>query len=261
MTVRDGVMFFTMPLIEGENFSDWLRARGALSDDDVEAALEIFFRVCDALSFAHSRGVVHRDIKPANIMVGEHGQVYLMDWGIARVLSPAAGTDALAGLDVEDADPAETVRIRRKKSTTLTAAPVEEEGVVLGTYAYMSPEQARGDVDKIDERTDVFALGAVLYRVLVGRAPFEGVNAFDSLARAAECRLPEIKPHRLGTLRRALLDVALSAMQKQPDSRFQNVTAFKNAVQQVLRGRIRFPIQHHKAGDMILEAGGQGDDA
>ncbi len=260
-TDDDGVMFFTMPLIEGETLSEWLRHRAPLSDEDIEAALDIFFRVCDALSFAHSRGVVHRDIKPANIMVGEHGQVYLMDWGIARVMAHTAVLGDAPEFDVsENINPTDTQVIRRR-TTTLTAAPVEEEGVVLGTYAYMAPEQARGDVENIDERTDVFGLGAVLYRVLVGRAPFEGTNAFDSLARAAESRLPEIKTHRMNTLRRALLEVAKSAMRKDPTDRFQNVTAFKNAVQQVLRGRIRFPVRHCRAGDLIVTAGDQGDDA
>ena len=92
----DGKMFFTMQLIEGRTFSEFLDSNPPDNDERVEQALEVFFRVCDAISFAHSRGVVHRDVKPSNIMVGEFGQVYLMDWGIARVL-PEADVQAASG--------------------------------------------------------------------------------------------------------------------------------------------------------------------
>ncbi len=242
----DGKMFFTMQLIEGRTFSEFLDANPPDNDERVEQALEIFFRVCDAISFAHSRGVVHRDVKPSNIMVGEFGQVYLMDWGIARVL-PEAERQAAAG--------------GRTRTTTLTIPAVDERGQVLGTYAYMAPEQARGALDEIDARTDVFGLGAVLFRITAGRPPIGGETTADQLDNAAEARLVDVSGEIGDGLRRALLEVAGQAMQKDRSRRFQNAAGLKRAAQNVLRGRFRFDSMHLGAGSLILREGDSGDDA
>jgi len=251
-----GVLFFTMRLIEGQTFSEWLRENPLVSDEELESALEIFFRVCDALSFAHSRGVVHRDVKPANIMVGEHGQVYLMDWGIARVL-PTTEEPIVDSMQSSEA----TAVTARRRTTTLTAPVIDEQGLILGTYAYMSPEQARSAIDDVDARTDVFALGAVLYRVLVGRPPIEGKTPYDALAKAAEAAIPDAKDEVAGTLKKALLDVAMQAMQRRRTHRFQTVAALKQAAQQVLRGRVRYPVTRAAKGTVIVHEGQRTDDA
>jgi serine/threonine-protein kinase len=248
----DGKLFFTMKLIEGVSFSEHLRAHPPESDEDVEQALEIFLRVCDALAFAHSRGVVHRDVKPANIMVGEHGQVYLMDWGIARVGAQAPGSEAGDG----------GAEARQRRATaTLSIPAVDERGLVLGTYAYMAPEQARGEAERIDARTDVFMLGAVLYRIVVGRPPIAGKTAIEALANAAEARIPDVRDQVQGMLRRSLVEVALQAMQAEPEHRFQSAQALKQAAHEVLRGRFRFPQRNVAAGELILREGEPGDDA
>jgi eukaryotic-like serine/threonine-protein kinase len=247
-----GKLFFTMNLVEGVSFSELLHDHPPQTDEDIERALEIFFRVCDALSFAHSRGVVHRDVKPANIMVGEHGQVYLMDWGIAKV--GAAAPRPSEGQAVGGAG-------QRRFTTTLSVLPSDDGGLVLGTYAYMAPEQALGKTDAIDPRTDVFMLGAVLYRVVVGRPPVSGKTALEALANAAEARFPDARNEVEGMLRRSLLEVALQAMQRDPAQRFQNVQALKQAAQQVLRGHVRFPVHHAAPGELILREGEPGDDA
>ncbi|HUU01893.1 MAG TPA: protein kinase [Myxococcota bacterium] len=242
----DGKMFFTMQLIEGRTFSEFLDSNPPDNDERVEQALEVFFRVCDAISFAHSRGVVHRDVKPSNIMVGEFGQVYLMDWGIARVL-PEADVQAATG--------------ERRRTTTLTIPAVDERGQVLGTYAYMAPEQARGALDEIDARTDVFGLGAVLFRIVAGRPPISGKTTADQIDNASEARLVDVSEEVKDALRRALLEVAGQAMQKDRTRRFQNAAGLKRAAQHVLRGRFRFSSLKVDAGSLILREGESGDDA
>lgn len=242
----DGRLFFTMQLIEGRNFSDFLEEHPPETDDGVERALEVFFRVCDALSFAHARGVIHRDVKPSNIMVGDFGQVYLMDWGVARVL-PAVTS-------AEEGSP-------RPRPTTLTMPAIDERGMVVGTYHYMAPEQARGRVDEVDIRTDVFSLGAVLYRIVAARPPIEGRSAADALDNAAAARVVDVRGEVQDALPRALLEVAMQAMQKEKTRRFQSVAALKGAVQEVLRGRFRFPVRRVGAGTLILEEGATGNDA
>ena len=246
-----GTTYFTMKLVDGVTLSAFLAEHDAAQDDDaLFAALDVFAKVCDALSFAHSRGVIHRDIKPSNIMTGEFGQVYLMDWGIALVAESGASTKAPKRDD-------ET----RRRTTSLTAFAVEGPGTVLGTYAYMSPEQAKGDAARMDERTDVFGLGAVLFRVVAGRPPFVGQNELDTLALAAECALPAIEARPGDRLRATLLQVATRAMRKERDDRYPNVLEMKRAVEGVVRGRLRFPITKVPAGTLVIQEGSRGDDA
>src|SRR5262249_25465972 len=129
---------------------------------------------CQAIAYAHSRGVVHRDLKPSNIMLSDFGETVVVDWGLAKEQGASEFRDA-----TPTPDPA----------PELTVA-----GVALGTPAYMSPEQARGDVDGIDSRTDVFNLGAVLYEVITGRPPFEGATSSQIIDKVLA---GDLKPVRL----------------------------------------------------------------
>jgi serine/threonine-protein kinase len=162
--------YFTMKLVQGQTLAALLHDR-ADADQDRPRFLQIFEQVCQTLAYAHACGVVHRDLKPANIMVGAFGEVQVMDWGLAKVLT---------GADVADpapAAPADPVRAP-------AAADQTEAGTILGTPAYMAPEQARGDVERIDERADVFGLGAILCDILTGQPPFAGPT-MDALRQAA----------------------------------------------------------------------------
>jgi len=158
-SLPDGSPFLAMKLIAGRTLADLLRDRLAA---DLPRFVQVFEQVAQAVAFAHSRGVIHRDLKPANVMVGAFGEVQVMDWGLARSES---GDDA-AGEAVTAED------------ESATAA-----GAVMGTPAYMAPEQARGEL--VNPRADVFALGGILCEILTGHPPFAGDGARAVLARAA----------------------------------------------------------------------------
>jgi WD40 repeat protein len=151
--LADGRPFLAMKLIRGQTLSRLLETGPANRGRFVPA----FAQVCQAVAFAHARNIIHRDLKPANIMVGEFGEVQVMDWGLAKALGfePAAGTD----------EPAEIPWAR-------DADLVTGAGSVLGTPAYMSPEQADGEIARVDKRSDVFGLGAVLCAILTGEPPY-----------------------------------------------------------------------------------------
>src|SRR5262249_21256309 len=125
----------------------------------------VFAQVCQALAYAHSRKVIHRDLKPANVMVGAFGEVQVMDWGLAKVL--ASGGDAQPEATEPDDGRTEIRTMREADSAT-------HAGSVLGTPAFMSPEQAQGAVSEVDERADVFGLGAILCVILTGKPPYAG---------------------------------------------------------------------------------------
>jgi serine/threonine-protein kinase len=162
--------FFAMKLVRGRTLAALLEARDG-PEHDRPRLLGIFEQVCQAVAYAHAHGVIHRDLKPTNVMVGSFGEVQVMDWGLAKVLA-RDGT-------VEATGPA-IGAVRDGRGTGTSRA-----GSVMGTPAYMAPEQARGEVDRLDERSDVFALGAILCEALTGRPPFAGRTRAEVLERAA----------------------------------------------------------------------------
>jgi tetratricopeptide (TPR) repeat protein len=159
--------YFTMKLVKGRTMASLLDARGG-SGDELPRFLSIFEQVCRTMAYAHSRGVIHRDLKPSNIMVGGFGEVQVMDWGLAKVL--ASGGVADESRAVERLDQVSVVRTLRTGSD----ADASQAGSVMGTPAYMPPEQAGGDIEALDERADVFGLGAILCEVMTGSPPYTG---------------------------------------------------------------------------------------
>jgi serine/threonine-protein kinase len=172
----DGRPYFAMKLVKGRTLADLLAGR-ADPRQDLPRFLAIFEQVCQTEAYAHARRVIHRDLKPANVMVGSFGEVQVMDWGMAKVLSPGGDTGASQDRQAPEGDT--VIRTGRSGST----AEASQAGTVLGTPSFMPPEQARGEVDKIDERADVFGLGAILCVILTGRPPYTG-SAYEVHGRA-----------------------------------------------------------------------------
>jgi Tfp pilus assembly protein PilF len=174
----DGLPFFAMKLIKGRTLAALLRERPD-PGRDLPRFVGVFRQVCQAVAYAHSRGVIHRDLKPLNVMVGAFGEVQVMDWGLAKALP------RLAEEGPAPAAPADTAyAVRPDPAHTLT-----QTGDVMGTPGYMAPEQARGEA--VDERCDVFGLGAILCEVLTGRPPFATGGGLDRRLQAMDGNITE----------------------------------------------------------------------
>jgi serine/threonine-protein kinase len=233
----NGIPYFTMKLVQGTSFDKWLKKRPLGTVERIEQGIEILLKVCDALAYAHHRGVVHRDLKPENIMVGDFGQVYLMDWGLAKLTrsEPASGPGSM----------------------------MNAKGAV-GTPYVMSPEQAKGDPDDIDPRSDVFGVGAILFELLSGHGPYgkEARDAKTILALAARGQVVSIDQacEHLSIPRR-IRAVAERATQPIPGKRFQTITELQDAMRAFLHGGLHLPQKTFAAGELIVREGDKGDAA
>ena len=150
----DGRVYYAMKFVRGSRLDEYASHNASQRD-----RLRKFQAVCDAVAFAHAHGVIHRDLKPQNIMIGSFGEVLVLDWGVAKILKAPVSSEA----DTLILPPAE-------QSTSLVDT---SHGTVIGTRDYMSPEQARGEIKQLDQRSDIYSLGAVLYFLLTNRAPAE----------------------------------------------------------------------------------------
>jgi serine/threonine-protein kinase len=242
--------YFTMKLVKGKTLTDMLRddERNHGTGDFYYKFLSIYSKVCDALAFAHNKRVVHRDLKPDNIMIGSFGEVYLMDWGIARVLGPKAQANG---------ETVEAVQVRKDANI----ADLDAEGQVIGTFYYMAPEQAHAQLSKVDERTDIFLMGAVLYELLTGIPPYFAPTPIETVmqAQACEVRAPEIMaPER--NIPSALSRICMKCMAKDQNDRYQDAMELKRDVENFIRGGAAFPAITFEAGQHLMyegEIGGQ----
>jgi len=206
---------FTMKLVDGETLHDMLDRIGpnALDAEHLEQLLGIVIKVCDALSFAHSRHIVHCDLKPSNVLVGSFGEVYLTDWGVAQRVERGGG------------DPNER--------------PTRPYGdaVLVGTPAYMAPEQAWGRREDIDARTDVYGVGGLLYAILTRRPPHDGgdVHADLELAKRGIVREPA-QLARGRALPPGLCRIAMRALSASPSHRHESIAILRADIERFLRG-------------------------
>ncbi|MHC5082120.1 MAG: serine/threonine-protein kinase, partial [Planctomycetota bacterium] len=238
--------------------------------------LQIFLKICDAIAFAHSKGVIHRDLKPENVMVGRFGEVLVMDWGLAKVRgrTDLAAEDLVATIRTEGqpGKPFDTENAEREtedaegSSSTVEESQEEDqrnqkklqrsqarrtpartmEGDVLGTPSYMPPEQAAGRVDDVDARSDVFSLGSILYKILTHEAPYSGATAAEVVRKAvrAEYLAPRVKSPWLG-IPAELQSICLKAMRLKKEERYGSVEALIGDVRAFQDHR---PVRAHRYG-------------
>jgi serine/threonine protein kinase len=211
-TLQDGRVFYTMKFVEGQRLDQHLESVQSVPD-----RLRLFLRICDAVAFAHARGVLHRDLKPANVMVGSFGEVLVLDWGLAKIVNSAK--QAAANSDPEatiiDEGPATSEAQDPSRSAATTA-----HGAVMGTPGYMSPEQAQGDNAALDERSDIFSLGALLRFMLTRDSP------------NARSRENPSGP----ALNKSLEAICVKATAKHPEDRYPRVTQLAADVSRYLDG-------------------------
>ncbi len=213
---------YAMKLVAGQSLRQIIDDQRRKPDtrEALAGRLEVFLKVCDAMAFAHNLGVIHRDLKPANIMVGPFHEVYVMDWGIARILD-APDTLATGGSDDEDSE------------QTSTDIDRTRNGTILGTPAYMSPEQAAGDLDRMGRRSDVMALGLILYEIAHLARAYQAPTVMEVLFKVMNA---EKEPPPAGSIAsaglRAIIDRATRA---DPADRYASVTALGEDVRRWLR--------------------------
>jgi len=221
---HDGRPYYAMRFVEGKLEGSSLRdairrfhdAEKKPGRDPGASAIEFrellgrFIDVCDAIAYAHSRGVIHRDLKPGNIMLGPYGETLVVDWGLAKALGRT--------------DPEPSPVEHKPVSSSTSDSSQTEPGSVLGTPAYMSPEQARGDLRSLGPRSDVYSLGATLYTLLTGRPPYQAERASDLVAAVQKGGFAP--PRRLRpSIDRALEAVCLKAMALLPLDRYDSARA------------------------------------
>jgi serine/threonine-protein kinase len=227
--------YFTMKLVQGDTLAALLAGRENPARE-LPRFLGVFEQICQTLAYAHAQGVIHRDLKPSNVMVGGFGEVQVMDWGLAKVLDRARGKRPgdRAGDGPEESPPlaGDTGGVSGTRS-----------GQALGTLAYMPPEQARGELGRVDERADVFGLGAMLCEILTGRPPFSGRNSEEVFARAKACDHAEALARLDGCgADDELLQLARACLAPQPEDRPRDagavaraMTAYQAGVEERLR--------------------------
>jgi serine/threonine-protein kinase len=219
--------YFTMKLVSGRTLGALLEEREA---GDRRRLLDVFESVCQTIAYAHSRGVIHRDLKPANVMVGAFGEVQVVDWGLAKVLASGGTADEFAARRSRSSGPdVETTRSKGSGSGSRS-----QVGSVMGTPAYMPPEQARGEVERLDERTDVFALGAILCEILTGKPPYTGETG-RTIEQARMARLEDAHA-RLDACRAEpeLIALCKRCLTAEQDARPRSAKVLAEAVQAFL---------------------------
>ncbi len=216
----DGTLYYVMKLVRGQTLLDALKGR------DLQGRLSLlprFIDVCNAIAFAHSHGVIHRDLKPENIMLGQFGETLVLDWGLAKIKDQK---------DLRGGDIAGFIARLRDRDTGATAM-----GVPMGTPQYMPPEQALGDVANIDERSDVYTLGAILYEILTGRPPYQERTPMQTILAVLEKPVvppqeiePEVPPE--------LAAIAMRALSRDKLSRYATASELVEEVLCFQQGRL-----------------------
>ncbi|MHC4548088.1 MAG: SUMF1/EgtB/PvdO family nonheme iron enzyme [Planctomycetota bacterium] len=239
-TTGDGRPWFTMKLVRGRTFREIfhdlrLGRKEVEREYTLHRLVSILERICEALHFAHERGVLHRDIKPDNVMLGDYGEVHVMDWGLAKVGGETGAID--------------TARVESGLET--------QYGALKGTLPYMSPEQMLGETDLLDPRTDIYALGCLLYEALTLHPAFDPSDPALLTKKLAE-EVPDVAERSSDRLvPEALAEICRKAMAKEREKRFNNANELREALRRWLDGRAERERRHREAEKLA----GQGQEA
>ena len=215
--LEDGTLYYSMKRIEGESLADLMSTY--TKPENRFKALQVYLKICDTLAFSHDKGVIHRDLKPANIMVGSYGEVLVVDWGLAKTLGDS--------------------EVHSPRNTNESGDAFETRmGVAVGTPSSMSPEQARGESEEVDHRSDIFALGVILYELLTGKSPyFPERRARKVMEKSAHGKWRPISEVLDASVPPALESIVNKAMRFKADGRYQNVSDLADDVRSFIAGQ------------------------
>ncbi len=243
-----GRVYFTMQLVDGHDLRKVIElARLQREGWSPRRVVSVFVRVCEAMAYAHSKGVVHRDLKPANIMVGAFGEAFVMDWGLAKVLGKVEKEPTA---EEKSADKAHKSKKKRRHSRVLTDRSDSDsaeddalrtlDGDVVGTPAYMSPEQARGELSSIGVAADIYSMCAMLYHLLSGQAPYEPLGekvpahtVLEAVRNAPPWPLAQIDPNVDGEL----AAICQKGMAREPGDRYPSMRELGEDLRAWVEGR------------------------
>jgi serine/threonine protein kinase len=261
----DGHAYFSMKLIPGRSLEAILERRrqedpATLAQFGLRRLLDVFLQVCQAIDYAHARGVVHRDLKPANIMVGDFGEVLVMDWGVAKLSEPSAAKPGTVTTNTEDGsipdiEPGDGAAPSIRPGITSVRAAAKawqtQDGTVIGTPEYMSPEQAQGL--PIDGRADIYALGVILYEILCGDVPFEHEDPRVTLERVIHDQ--PMPPSQIQPATPAALEaLTLRLLVKDPAERTLTIPQIRTHIQNYIEGIARKYERESLFGSIVSSA-------
>ena len=247
---QNGKVYFTMRLVKGRTASAvFAQARSEEDGWTTTRALEVVLKVCDTMAYAHDKGVLHRDLKPSNVMVGRFGEVYVMDWGLAKVLGQVDRHDLRIRKDEATGVSRIDSARRRDEESDAGASVVSMDGQQLGTPSYMAPEQARSE--PLDARADVYAIGAMMYELLTGRAPYTVPGARQPAYRILNDVL-DGPPKRIEEIQKGvpaeLVAIVEKAMHRERHGRYENVLELAADVRAFLAQRV---VRAYRTGALV----------
>ncbi len=256
----EGRAFFTMPLVRGHDLDHVFGlVRRAEEGWSQTRALAVLLKACETMAYAHSRGVIHRDLKPANVMTGAFGEVYVMDWGVAKIAGRADRAQRAEDAPrAQDEQPDAHARSKAPASERVSSERGELdagsdlhtlEGAIVGTPSFMSPEQAAGS--ELDARSDVYAMGAILYTLLAGRAPYTAPHVRTppiEILRQIQAGPPRALAQIATDVAPELLSICEKAMARDPAARYPDMQAMAEDLRAFLEGRV---VRAHRTGAWI----------
>jgi serine/threonine protein kinase/formylglycine-generating enzyme required for sulfatase activity len=235
-TLSDNQLYYSMRVVRSPSLGDVLYDPVLRADWSLVRLLNAFVQVCRAVAYAHARRIIHRDLKPSNVLLGDYGEIYVADWGLAKVI----------GREPHD-------RVEESEPLTSRGDADTQVGIGLGTPGYMSPEQALGEWESVDHRSDIFALGVVLFEILTGEQPFAGETAESVVAATINASPP--RPRRVSPRCPLLLeDLCLKMLSRRKEQRPESAEAVAREIEAFLEGSRERERRRREAESLVERA-------